>query len=325
MQQPQQTVGVIGLGLLGRGIAACLVASGIRVVGFTSPAAGFAPARQSIGAAIDELIAHGELSASMQSGWQDLYSEAQTLQDLRSCTFVIESIPEDLVAKNQLFEELEKVIADTAPIASNTSSIPISLLQAGKRNPRRFVGMHWLSPCHVTRFLEIIRGDQTDDRTIQQTLDLARRAGKDPSLVRKDIAGFIVNRLAYALYREAFHLLELGVADIETIDRTARNVLGLWAPIAGPFRWMDLTGLASYASSIQRLWPTLSNAATAPAAIRSLVEQGHHGADTGRGFYEYSADEVQRWRAALAEQAWNLRRMRPQSSALPDPVHPDPL
>jgi 3-hydroxybutyryl-CoA dehydrogenase len=238
---------------------------------------------------------------------------------MRECDFVIESIPEDLDRKNRLFDALEQVIGQSVPIATNTSAIPITLLQGGKQNPRRFIGMHWLSPCHVTRFLEVIRGDQTDDATVRATFELARRAGKDASLVKKDIAGFIVNRLAYALYREAFYLLELGVADIETIDRTARNVIGLWAPVCGPFRWMDLTGLSSYAAAMERIWPTLSNATSVPESIRELVSQGRKRAEAGQGFYEYSAQEKVHWDAILLEQAWKLRGTHAPAASRPRP------
>ncbi len=167
--------------------------------------------------------------------------------------------------------------------------------------------MHWAEPCHVTRFLEIICGEQTSQAALDSALRLARLARKEPSVVRKDIEGFIANRLGYAMYREAFHLLETGIADIETIDRSFRNAAGLWASICGPFRWMDLTGLPGYAAVMKRLLPQLSNARSVPAAMTALVESGAEGIRNGRGFYQYTQQEADRWERLLHEHAWKVR------------------
>src|SRR6185369_4846559 len=115
------------------------------------------------------------------------------------------------------------------PIGSNTSALPISVLQKARKNPERFVGMHWAEPCHLTQFLEVVRGEKTDDATVKATVALGKAAGKEPSLVNKDVEGFIVNRIGYAMYREAFWLLENGVADVETIDTSFRNAMSVWA------------------------------------------------------------------------------------------------
>jgi len=226
---------------------------------------------------------------------------------MQECDLVIESVAEDLVVKRGVLDEIENALAADVPIATNTSSIPITVLQQGRRNPSRVIGMHWAMPCHVTRFLEIIRGEHTSETTERTTLELAVAAGKQPSLVKKDIAGFIANRLGYALYREAFALLEGGVADVETIDRVFRQTIGLFAPIAGPFRWMDLTGLAPYADAMGRLFPQLSNATEVPATMRTLVESGAKGAANGCGFYDYSLEQRQAWERRLLDQVWRHR------------------
>jgi len=145
--------------------------------------------------------------------------------------------------------------------------------------------------------------------TVNATLALARTAGKEPSLVSKDIAGFIVNRIGYAMFREALNLLENGVADAETIDRSFRNAVGLWANIAGPFRWMALAGLPAYAAVMSRLFPQLSNATELPQTMRTLVESGATGIANGRGFYNYTPEEAQRWEKLLIDHVWNVRAM----------------
>lgn len=170
--------------------------------------------------------------------------------------------------------------------------------------------MHWAEPCHLTRFLEVVRGGQTDDATIDTALALGRKVGKDPTLVRKDVDGFIVNRLGYAMFREAFWLLENGVADVASIDAAFRNAISVWANIAGPFRWMDLTGLPAYAAVMERLFPQLSTSAEVPETMRGLVEGGALGVANGRGFYTYTPDEAAAWQAALVENVWRVRDMQ---------------
>jgi 3-hydroxybutyryl-CoA dehydrogenase len=304
-----QTVGIAGLGLLGRGIAACLLSSGFRVIAYTRRDDTRAEARKYIAAAIDDLVRRGGFPPSLREEWGGRYVEAKAVAEFAPCEFVIESIFEDLDAKLKLFDEIERVVGPTIPIASNTSALPITTLQQGRKHPQRFIGTHWAEPCHLTRFLEVIRGEQTDGATADAAMDLARQAGKDPSLVRKDVEGFIVNRIGYAMYREAFWLLENGVADIETIDRSFRNAISVWGNIAGPFRWMDLSGIPAYAAVMKRLWPKLSCATEVPELMQKLVASGAKGISNGRGFYNYSPEEAAQWERRLIENVWKVRDM----------------
>jgi len=167
--------------------------------------------------------------------------------------------------------------------------------------------MHWAEPAHATRFCELIRGDQTSEETLATATQMARRLGKEPCVCRQDIPGFIVNRIGYAMYREAFWLLENGVADVETIDRSFRNAMSVWANIAGPFRWMDLTGIPAYAAVMQRLWPKLSCATEVPQLMKDLVASGARGISNGRGFYNYTPQEAAAWGKKLIDNVWNSR------------------
>ena len=308
-QTSQQTIGVVGLGLLGRGIAACFLSRGFRVVGFARDEASRREALDYVRHAIDDLVTRGGLPPALREEWPARSVQAASLADFAECDFVIESVFEDLAVKRQVFDELEAVVRVDVPIASNTSALPITTLQQERKKAGRFIGMHWAEPCHLTRFLEVIRGEHTDDATVSATLRLAESAGKEPALVNKDVEGFIVNRLGYAMYREALHLLESGVADVETIDRSFRNAVGLWANIAGPFRWMDLTGLPAYAAVMQRLLPKLSTATEVPQTLRKLIEDGAKGISNGRGFYSYTPAEAAQWERLLVEHVWRVRAM----------------
>ena len=178
MQDPM--VGVAGLGLLGRGIAACLVAHNIPVIAYALSQQEFDDARAAIAFAIKELIDHEAADPSLQSTWQTLYTEAASLPAFAACTFVVESIIEDAESKIKLFAELEKILSATTPVASNTSSIPISLMQKACQHPERFLGMHWAEPAYATRFLELIRGDHTNDASMKAATELGLCLGKDP-------------------------------------------------------------------------------------------------------------------------------------------------
>jgi 3-hydroxybutyryl-CoA dehydrogenase len=303
-------VGVAGLGLLGRGITACLLAHNIPVMAYSRSAEEFESARQAITLAIDELIHRAGFNPSLQHTWQNFYTEAQSVSQLAPCGFVIESIVEEATAKATLFAELEAVLPADTPIASNTSALPISLLQRNCRHPERILGMHWAEPAHATRFLELIRGESTNDASLQAAFELASHVGKDPCIVQQDIPGYIANRIGYAMYREACNLLQLGVGDAATIDRSFRNSVGLWAAICGPFQWIDLTGgPALYAQAMSGVLPTLSNETSVPQPLAEKQQHNETGVRNGHGFYEYTPEAARLAEDQYREHVWRMREL----------------
>jgi 3-hydroxybutyryl-CoA dehydrogenase len=306
-----QCVGVVGLGLLGRGIAACFLGHDFEVVAFARNEQTHASVREHLEQMIDELVELGGFDAALRQNWLARYLPATDYPSLRGCSFVVESVVENIATKHEVFDRLEAEVDTAAIIASNSSAIPITQLQKGRQHPERFLAMHWAEPAHATRFLEIIRGEQTSEATVQTTLALARRLGKEPSLLQMEIPGFIVNRIGYAMYREALSLLESGVADAETIDRSMRNALGLWATLCGPLRWMDLTGGPElYAQAMQQVLPSLNNSTQIPPAMRRLAETGARGVANGRGFYNYTPEEARRWEELYRRHAWRVAQMQ---------------
>lgn len=305
-----ERVAVVGLGLLGRGIAARFLASGFTVIALDPSEAQRIAARERIAQMMGELIDAGGLSEILRAEWPARYTATDDYAELNGCTFVVESVTEDLAVKEQALDAIEAAVAPETVIASNTSAIPISRLQQGRRHPSRFIGMHWAEPAHATRFMELVRGDQTSDAASAAAARMAERLGKEPSLCQKDVPAFIVNRIAYAMYREALHLVETGVADVETIDRAVRNTLGLWATICGPFRWIDLTGGPElYAHAMERVLPTLSKDDAVSPTMQALAESGARGIANGRGFYPYTPEEAQRWEELYRRHAWRVSQM----------------
>ena len=301
-------VGVVGLGFMGSSIVTCLLLAG-------HPVIAVAPLPVDLETA--ETRIHGNL---LQSFEQELCEEQPafylknltTTEDyslLKNTLLVIECTLEDINIKREVYQKIENVVDDHTIITSNTSAIPISLLQKEVRLPNRFLGLHWMEPSHTTRFLEIICGDSSDVKKAEWLYQLSHHWAKEPTLVRKDIRGFITNRLMYALYREAFHLVENGYASVEDVDRACRNNAGYWMTLVGCFRWMDLTGIPAYHAVMKDLFPTLHNGTEVPKLIDDVVKAGGKGISNAHGFHHYTPEEARLWRDTFEEFSYDIHRL----------------
>jgi 3-hydroxybutyryl-CoA dehydrogenase len=299
---------VIGMGLMGHSIAACLLAAGHPVTGVTRSAAQHRGTPARIRRLLREMAAEGLLRQDPARAMQR-FTLTEDYGNLAPCRIAVESIVEDIETKKTIYRALEDVLPATAIIASNTSSIPLTLLQEGARHPARFVGVHWDEPAHITCFMEIIMGRQTTQRFARLTMQLAEAWGKEPSLLRRDIRGFITNRISYAMFREACHLVDTGVCTFEDVDRSLRNDVGWWMPFAGPFRYMDLMGVEAYHRVMKDLLPDLSTNPAIPHAIRKVVESGGRGISNGRGFYRYTKAEAEQWEREFLKFNYEIRKL----------------
>jgi 3-hydroxybutyryl-CoA dehydrogenase len=204
---------------------------------------------------------------------------------------------------------VEAVVSPEALIGSNTSALPVTELQRGAQHRERILGIHWAEPAHITRFMEIICGDQTRLECGERALQLAERWKKEPTLVRRDVRGFITNRIMYAMLREAFHLVEAGYATVEDVDRSCRNDYGVWITLAGPFRYMDLTGIPAYMAVMRDLLPDLDCSKEIPKLMRETVESGARGVQNAKGFYKYTPAEAQRWEKKFLKFSYDIRAL----------------
>jgi 3-hydroxybutyryl-CoA dehydrogenase len=307
-----EPVGLVGLGLMGRGIASCLLAHGLEVVAYNRTARRARASVPHIQKTLAEVVRRKLAPRSRIRDWRDRFRLVGSIAELAPAAFVIESVKEDLELKRQIYAQLESALAEDAVIASNTSSLPISVLQSGRKYPARFIGMHWGEPAQIMRYLEVIPGAETSSHTVDLTMRLGERCGKEPTLLRKDIQGFISNRMMYAMIREACYLVESGIADVETVDRSFRNDMGYWATLAGPFRWMDLTGIPAYAAVMEGLLPKLSNARDVPKMMRDMVASGAQGVGNARGFYPYTKASARRWEKAWVDFTYEIRKLADQ-------------
>lgn len=228
---------------------------------------------------------------------------------LKNCQLVIECTIENKDIKASVYRKIEEVISEEALLTSNTSAIPISVLQKLTRHPERFFGLHWAEPSHTTRFLEIICGDLSKVEKGEYLYQLSYSWKKEPILVRKDIPGFITNRLMYAMYREAIHLVENGYATVEDVDRSCRNNAGYFMTFVGIFRWMDLTGVQAYHTVMKDLFPTLYNGTQVPKLIDDVVKAGGNGISNAKGFYDYSPEEAKLWEETFSKFTYQIREL----------------
>jgi 3-hydroxybutyryl-CoA dehydrogenase len=301
-------IGVVGLGLMGCSITTCLLMAGHPVVALAPVSKDLEHAQRRISEHWRRSVEEGLIHASA-GDWKPLLTITEDYGALRECRIVIECTLEDLAIKQSVYRKIEDVIADEAILTSNTSAIPISILQAHVRHPERFFGLHWAEPSHTTRFLEIICGEQSRVEWGEYLYGIAQGWGKEPTLVRKDIRGFITNRLMYAMYREAFYLVENGYATVEDVDRACRNNAGYWMTLVGVFRWMDLTGVAAYHTVMKDLFPTLNNSTELPRLIDDIVRAGGRGVANGKGFYSYTEEEARQWEETFTQFSYEIRRL----------------
>lgn len=301
-------IGIVGMGLMGKSIATCLLAAGHPVTGVDVSKKQLAAARRKVRAMLGEMKREGLLKSDPATSAQRLTLSAD-YDALRDAKLVIESTVEDIAIKKQVFRRIESAVAPTAIIGSNTSAIPISLFQNDAKHPGRFVAIHWSEPAHVSRFLEVACGEKTRPAVARRVIELAANWDKEPALLRRDIRGFISNRCAYALYREAFHIVEQGWATMEDVDRSLRNDIGWWIPFAGPFRYMDLTGGAAYGMVMKDLWPELSCATQVPEAMKKVMAAGGKGVANAKGLYRYTKQEAERWEKKYREFNYDIRQV----------------
>lgn len=287
-----KTIGLIGLGLMGQGIASCLIRYGFHVIAYSRTASREQETMAHIKVSFGKLLDRNILSEAEIEGWEERFRYVDTLEKMGDCQFIIETVGESLELKGEIYKTIEAVVGNDVVLATNTSGIPISLLQEGLENKERFIGMHWAEPAEITKYLEISPGEGTADYATEVGLQIGIRCGKQPTLLKYDLPGLISNRMMYAMMREAIHLVESGVADIETVDRSFRNDIGWWATICGPFRWMDLTGLPIYAKVMEGLFPELSNKNSLPDLMKEKVS-------SKTKFYDYKGNEAKEW-----EDAW---------------------
>lgn len=299
MNLPIQNVAVVGAGAMGSGIAALFAARGLDVV-LIDPAPG---ALDRAAAIIDRQL--GVLAPDTVDASRRRIRMESGLEAAAPCSLVIEAVPEKLELKRDVFGRLDIACRPDAIFATNTSGLSINAIAQAVTRRDRFVGTHFFTPADVIPLVEVVRNDETSTATVDAVMAALRAAGKRPVLVKRDIPGFIANRIQHALAREAISLLEHGVASAEDIDEVVKWSLGIRLALSGPLEQRDMNGIDVHHAIATYLYPDLENRTTPSPLLAQKVASGQIGAKAGQGFYEWPADrreQVLRDKsAALAE------------------------
>ena len=277
------SVGVIGAGTMGLGIAQIAAMAGYKVQLFDLSSGATDKAMLKIKENLQKGIARELFTEQdMEEALLNI-SIAKELSDLKS-DLVIEAIIENLDIKRRLFLDLQEILDDKAILCTNTSSISVTLIATVLKSPDRFVGVHFFNPAHIMKLVEVVSGSGTNEMVINQANDFVRSLGKTP-VMAKDSPGFIVNRVARHFYVESLRVLEEKVASVEDIDK----LMAATGFRMGPFKLMDLIGVDTNFAVTSTMYNGFhQDAKFRPSRIQEqMVAAGYHGRKTGRGFYSY--------------------------------------
>jgi 3-hydroxybutyryl-CoA dehydrogenase len=279
-----EKVGVIGSGTMGNGIAQVFAASGFEVCLLDVSAAALDRARTTIQKSLAKFVDKGKLRPEDRDAALGRLSTAMTVDALADADYVIEAIVENVDTKRALFQSLDAATRPDVILASNTSSISITLLAAQTKRPDKVLGMHFMNPVPILTLVELIRGQATSDASMSVALDLCRRLGKTP-VEAADYPGFISNRVLMPMINEAIYALMEGVGTAEGIDTVMK--LGMSHPI-GPLALADLIGLDVCLAIMEVLQEGLGDPKYRPCPLlRRMVAAGQLGRKSGQGFYRY--------------------------------------
>lgn len=291
MKPIYKTVGIVGTGAMGRGIAQIAAQAGSVVKLMDSQAGAAEKAREAICAQWDKLVEKGRMETTAASSHKASLLTAGTLADLADCELIVEAIVERLDVKKALFAELEAIVSAQTVLATNTSSLSVTAIAAALKHPERFAGYHFFNPVPLMKVVEVIAGLKTDEAVCRALADYARQMGHTP-VQAQDTPGFIVNHAGRGYGTEALRIVSEGVADFATIDRILRDQAGFKL---GPFELMDLTALDVSHPVMESIYHQYyEEARYRPSVITAQrLAGGMLGRKTGEGFYRYADGAMQ--------------------------------
>ncbi|MDR1572305.1 MAG: 3-hydroxyacyl-CoA dehydrogenase family protein [Clostridiales Family XIII bacterium] len=301
-----KTVAIAGAGLMGASMAQIFAAHGRRVAVYDISADSIERGRELIDINQRAGIREGKLCEAASRELVGRISFSGSPDVLGAADFVIECIVESMDAKKAFWAEASEIARPEAALATNTSGLSINGIAAAVKAPERFAGMHWVNPPHLIPLVEVIAGDRTAAETMDTVYELALSVGRRPVRVRKDAKGFVLNRLQFAMLREAMHIVESGIADMEDVDSVVKHGLGLRYACLGPFETADLGGLDTFCRIAEYLFADLSDAKSPQGMLAGRYRAGEYGAKSGKGFYGYPGDGAER---AVSERDGRLMRL----------------
>jgi len=289
-----ERIAVLGAGLMGHGIAQVFAVAGHDVVVQDPFPEALASVHERVAANLERL---GLPAAAVER-----ISTCDDAGDaVGAADFVFEAAPEDVALKQELIERVTAAAPPGAIIASNTSSMPVAVYSERAHGRERMVGAHWWNPPYLIPLVEVVAGADTSPATVEATIELLSRVGKLAVHVRKDVPGFIANRLQHALWREAMALVQDGICDAETVDLCIKNSFGLRLPIMGPLETADLNGLDMILAIHEQILPSIDRTPGPLPILKDKIAAGDLGMKTGRGFLDWTPDEAAAARRGLTD------------------------
>ena len=289
-----KSVAVVGTGIMGAGIAAGFLAKSIPVIILGR-------SKEKADACLDKAISlakkigvDGDYATKDQADIkkQQVVGVLEDYQGWNDCIWVIETIAENLALKQKIFKYLDRVVPANIPIGSNSSGFPISKIAEGLNTANRMMGAHYFMPAEVVPLVEIVMGQQTEIQFAEKACDLYRSIDKKPVLVKKDIPGFLANRIQHALMREALSLVQEGIATPEDIDDAVRYSFGFRYAAVGPMTQKEISGWDGMANAAKEIYPSLSNITTLPPKVVQMMAEGKTGMKAGEGFRKWTPEEI---------------------------------
>lgn len=308
-----ETIVVIGSGHMGVGIAAIFLAAGhdVVVLGRQLPAVGARlPAMRALAATLSSAESPGQLTAASVSEWNQWHGVG----------LVIETIPEQLAAKQALFAELDHRVPAHIPIGTNSSGYGIDQIAAGLQTTERMLNVHYSMPAHIVPMVEVALGALTRPPLAEAVCRLIEATGKKTTLIKKYIPGLLISRLQHALMREALSLVDQGIVTPQAIDDAVRFGFGFRYAAIGPMAQKEMSGWDTHVVSGAAVYPSLSNISTPPACVTDLVKQGRTGMNQGAGFERWTAAETAEFKRkyeARLRAAFEVLSVEPDGGATP--------
>lgn len=294
-----ERITVVGAGLMGHGIAQVFAAAGHPVAVTDTDARSLASLPARVRANLRRL--------GVDAAAADTIELHEGLEDaVRGADFVVEAAFEDLDVKRALFARMSAAVQDSTILATNTSVIPVGAIAEAAHDPGRVVGTHWWNPPYLIPLVEVVQAERTRLAVLERTMALLAAAGKSPVHVKKDVAGFVGNRMQHALWREAIALVDAGVADAEAVDEIVKQSFGLRLPVLGPLENADLIGLDLTLAIHEYVLPHLDARPGPAPLLRSLVERGELGMKTGRGLRTWTDEQAETVRQRLFDHLLSL-------------------
>ncbi len=299
----KETVAVVGGGLMGAGIAQVFAVAGHPVM-VQEPS-------ETVRKTIIDRVREGMSQAGDDPACADNVTVTADLAfAVRDSVFVTEAAPEKLALKQSIFAQLTELAPSHAILASNSSVMPIGSIAGGLPTADRIVGTHWWNPAALIPLVEVIQGAETSAATIDATMRLLASIGKSPAHVKKDVPGFVANRLQHALWREAIAMVAAGVCDAATLDACVKNSFGLRLPVLGPLENADLVGLDLTLDIHRTIIPELDRRAGPHELLEAKVAGGILGVKSGEGFRTWTDEQIRTVRARLVDHLVARRRPR---------------